>query len=1605
MDWYENRWRSERGLSLGVLVLGIAMSAAGAWRLGADIDFRAKEEFDRAAHRTQADIELRFGRAVYGLNGARGMYAANDQINRAQFRAYVESRNLKQEFPGLRGFGLIQRVMRPNLGTMLAAERADGAPEFALRQLADKTHDDLHIIKFIEPAARNAGATGLDIGSEAVRRRGAERAVDTGEATLSGTIILVQDNKRSAGALLYVPLYRNGARVTNTPERRANLLGLLYAPIVVAELLDGIPDVRTGRLEFSLFDTDNLTEPVYVGHDKTADGNGVAATQSEPLFQTRKYLEVSGRAMTLQLRSTPAFEASINPYPAWMLLLGGSLVSALLSLLVWQQTSGRRRAEQLAQGMTQDLHRLAQVVRHTSNAVCITDTDLRIRWINEGFTRITGYEQQDALGQTPGALLGSGHADPQTLETLAESARMARGCRVEILNRRKDGREYWIDTEVQPLHDANGNLSGFMEIGSDITDRRLAQEQLQAVVRDNQALLHTIDMHAIVSVADSDGRITAVNDAFCAISGYLREELLGQNHRVINSGFHNAAFWRDMWETISAGTPWRAEVCNRACDGSLYWVDTFVAPFKGSTGLIDKYISIRIDITASKQAGFALRENENLMRLVTENMGGRLTYFDAEQRLQFANQSTYDFFGGSAADRVGRTFAELVGEVRMARLDGIVERALRGQAQSYESQNREADGQMSYSVVHLLPDMRAGQVHGFVAMAVDVTIAKRAEAEVRHADQLMRAAIDATDAAFVLFDPDDRLVFCNDKYREYYSAIADQIKPGITFERLIRTGVERGKQPEAIGREEEWIAERLAAHRSDSSVVNQRLPNGRSLRIIERKMPDGHTVGFRVDISELVQASDAAQAGSRAKSQFLANMSHEIRTPMNAILGMLSLLRKTRLDPRQSDYAVKTENAARSLMGLLNDILDISKVESGKLALDVHAFRMDDLLRDLSVILATNVGKKPIELLFDIDPDVPEQLVGDAMRLQQILINLGSNAIKFTPEGDVVLRIRVASHAQQRIALHFEVQDTGIGIAPENQQHIFSGFSQAEASTTRRFGGTGLGLAISSRLVAMMGGQLALESKLGKGSRFHFTITLAQNRDAADNDTDDRPAPDSLRVLLVEGHSSARQLLQQQALLWGWNIGVASDAQQALDMVSEAQRSGKPWQVVLLDWQLPDIGGWKVCQRIRSIAGMLQATVVLTGTAAGREQMAQRSPPDQRLFDGFMVKPVTASMMRDAVLQARNAQTPSVPSGFGALAPGRLQGMHVLVAEDNSTNQQVMRELLSSEGALVQIVANGALAVKALEDANTPVDVMLMDLQMPVMDGLTAANLIRTQLARTQLPIIAMTANAMASDREACLAGGMNDHVGKPFELDHLVTVLRKHVYSGKAAPPVPPTGARAEALSPAVRNAAQAAGVDIDSALRRLGGRIDVYLRLIRGLIAELLASPRQLRAAADQADDAAAAKLLHGLRGPVATLGATALASVLADCEQQLMQSTNPTAQALAQALAPALEALAASLDGLAALEQAISQNLPAVPAVSGPTQDAQQTRAILLTLTQQLNNFDMAATDTIAAMRLNRAHAENDRLRRLDDAVQALEFDAALNLCEAWLEELTA
>ena len=851
-----------------------------------------------------------------------------------------------------------------------------------------------------------------------------------------------------------------------------------------------------------------------------------------------------------------------------------------------------------------------------------------------------------------------------------------------------------------------------------------------------------------------------------------------------------------------------------------------------------------------------------------------------DARIVRVNQAACDLHGYSEQQMLGMAIPDLNPGMAMPDWPAHWQRLRSAGRMHFEAAHRHSQG-------HDLPvevDLNFIEFEGReynCAFVRDLTVRKRAEAEIQRAAATLRGAIDAVDEAFVLFDKDDCLVYCNAEYRQLYPGLQDVLKPGARFEDLVRTGARRGLYRDSIGQEDAWVAERLHAYREGKETRIQKRDDGRVLRVIDRKTPDGHTVGIRMDISGMVRATEEAQQASRYKSQFLANMSHEIRTPMNAILGLLALLQNTALTPVQRDFATKTEGAAQSLLGLLNDILDFSKVEAGKMDLDPQPFRLDRLLEDVAVILSSTLDGKNMEVLFDVDAALPAYVVGDSLRLRQVLINLGGNATKFTSHGQVVLRVRQRAPRGQQALIEFAIQDSGIGIAPEKQVHIFSGFSQAEASTTRRFGGSGLGLALCKHLVELMGGSLALQSTPGEGSCFSFTLPLPKAATLSEAAADGS-ALALQRVLVVDDNPVARDILCGMTRGSNWPTHAASSGAQALELIQAGQASGAfPFDVICLDWQMPEPDGWETARRIRAMCGQGERPRIVMLSASRRDTLQLRTAQEQSLIDSFLFKPFLAPALQDAALGRLPVN--AAPECGARSGKRLLAGMRILVVEDNLINQQVAEQLLHIEGAAVSLAANGQLGVEAVAASRPPFDVVLMDIQMPVLDGYDATRKIRNTLGLTALPIVAMTANAMASDRLACLAAGMNEHVGKPFNMRDLVTVLLK--VTGRAAtladgdvpmaPPVP--GAVAQTAG-----AFSSPYLDVAIALERISGLTSLYLDVAREYIDLLDRVESEFREAAAQGNVPALVAQMHSLKGISATLGAQMLSDHAARLER---------------------------------------------------------------------------------------------------------------------------
>ena len=940
---------------------------------------------------------------------------------------------------------------------------------------------------------------------------------------------------------------------------------------------------------------------------------------------------------------------------------------------------------------------------------------------------------------------------------------------------------------------------------------------------------------------------------------------------------------------------------------------------------------------------------------------------------------------------------------------------LRGEAPVYdvEMRMRHRDGHWIWvlskgRLAHRMPDGRPLWIYG---THMDVTERKRAEQQLAQTTATLQNVLDSATAVGVLTMDLQGLIRIFNKGAENllgYRAetLVDQQSADRFFDDTELGALSEtlellwGEKPNRV-----QVLAHLVTIREPQEWTLLRQDGSRfKASLIFSPMHDAHgalvgNLGVIYDISRqkeyessLRDAMRLAEQSSVAKSQFLANMSHEIRTPMNAILGMLQLLRKTALDTRQRDYADKAVGAARSLLGLLNDILDFSKVEAGKMQLNPEPFQVEKLLSDLAVILSSNLGGKPVDLRFDVDPELPLELVGDAMRLKQILINLGGNAVKFTESGEVVIRWALLARTPERVRLSITVVDTGIGIAPENQARIFNAFTQAEANTTRRFGGTGLGLVISTRLIRLMGGELHLQSVLGQGSSFGFTLELnvvesAQTLLAAP----DLAAP-STRVLLVDDNRTALASAARMLRALGWQVDEAASGEQALAWLADRRTRGEaPPDALFVDVDMPGMDGWETLRLVEPLYGGGGLPLRIGVSRQNGDALQAGGVAAQRLVDALAVRPLTSAMFVRALAQARGGA--ALAAQQSAPLPGqRLSGMRLLVVEDNAINQQVAQELLRAEGALVELADNGASGVAAVQRADPLFDAVLMDLQMPVMDGLSATRMLRADPRFAQLPVIAMTANAMQSDREECLAAGMNDHVGKPFDLNQLVHTLCTHTRWATPAGAARWLPVDAESAL-VVRSPASdwPAGIAVDAALARMGGNRPLLQRAVQGFLAEAQRLPAQLAQAPLASDPAALQRALHAFKGLCGTLGVAALAECAAQAEPLLR------AGAQAPAWPAAVAQLQAQLDHFVPLLAHVADRLQeaqtAAPASPAPGPDLLPQWQRLLTA---LRDADMEAMALYAQLRQACDASLAEQLEPLDLAMADLEFEQAAQAC---------
>jgi len=1046
-----------------------------------------------------------------------------------------------------------------------------------------------------------------------------------------------------------------------------------------------------------------------------------------------------------------------------------------------------------------------------------------------------------------------------------------------------------------------------------------ARNILRTSLRELEFQKFALDQHSIVSIADNSGKISYANTKFAEISQYSREELLGQDHRILNSGYHPAEFFKEMWQTISRGEVWHGEIRNRRKDGSCYWVQSTIVPLIDDEGKPQSYVSIRSDITARKEVDERLERQRAFYERISETLGEGLYVQDANGRCIYMNSEAEKLLGWLRADFIGMPVHDTIhrqtadGQALSAGdcpiMRGVKEK---GNASFNDQVFVRKDGSVfPVALVSKASYNDQGKMETLVVAFQDISERKYAEDALNKSEIRLRTLFDSTSDAVMLIN-EKGFFDCNKATLRLFGYTSVEEFCSHTF---ISVSPEKqpggADQPEGIdsvmlANMHLGIAKEAGSHNFE--WVHMRGDNGKTFDaevLLNAMELDGRIILQATvrDITErkqaenlLWQAKSAAEQANKIKSDFLANMSHEIRTPMNGIIGMTELALDTELTQEQKEYLSLVKSSADSLLHIVNDILDFSKIESGKLDIENIEFSLEYAMRDTMKSLAQRAHQKNLELILHIEPNVPDRLIGDPGRLRQVIINLVGNAIKFTESGEIEVSVRCTAGAPVNHArLQFSVRDTGIGIPRDKFAAIFESFSQADTSTTRKYGGTGLGLTISAQLVELMGGKIELESVVGQGSNFHFTLLVSTVSVEPLTHYQQTGRIAGMSVLVADDNATNRLLLQEILRNWKMIPTVVENGEQALAELERAAQRGEPYQVALLDLQMPGLNGFELAERIRQYPDAARATVMML-TSEGQRGDAARCR--ELGVASYLMKPVSQFDLLDAIMTALGEpaqQTPGLITRH-SLSESRRK-LKLLLAEDNVVNQTLAVRILEKLGHTVTVAKNGLEAVQQF--GNGVFDAILMDVDMPVMNGYEATGAIREheQSTGTHIPIVAMTAHAMQGAREECLRHGMDGYLTKPIdaeslwhELDRQTQIPVDNVDSGQIQ----------SALSVA----------DFDKALKTMDNSTELFNEIARLFLED---APPHMQRIKDALVEGNLKKMHHSAHTIKGMAGIFAADRVVQMAERVEMNSDQSTCEEAVSALDSALNELVAAIKAL--------------------------------------------------------------------------------------------
>ncbi|MBI1372431.1 MAG: response regulator [Phycisphaera sp.] len=1019
------------------------------------------------------------------------------------------------------------------------------------------------------------------------------------------------------------------------------------------------------------------------------------------------------------------------------------------------------------------------------------------------------------------------------------------------------------------------------EATREAAERRVAQEALTGSERQYRTLVDNIPGAVYRCDLDEEWTMRYLSDRIEQITGYPASDFVSNRVRSFESVIHpddTDRVDRIVREHVDRDEPYSMEYRIVHADGSIRWVgESGQAIHDDLTGEVGWLDGVIMDITAQKQALADRTRSEQQLKAIIDFMPAVVYIKSLDHGFTLVNRQFERVFGLTNVQVHGRRARDLFrAELAEAFLvDQQV--AANGQTIQSELTMPHDDGLRNYLSLKFPLRDDEGKIYAVAGIATDITKRVQAEQELRATADTLEQFVKEAPVGVAMFDRDMCYICHSEQWLVDYGLPLRSLEGRCHYDVF----------PEVPARWKEIHQRCLAGATETCDEDRFERPDGTVQWLMWEVRPwrdaDGEIGGvimYSIDITAMKQAQEAmerasqelqiakttAEQANRAKSDFLANMSHEIRTPINGIIGMAQLLSDSDLDKAQKEYLNMLERSAMSLLDLINDILDLSKIEAGRFELHAEPFGLRDLLGNTLQMLGSRASEKKLELAYDIPPDVPDVLIGDAPRLAQVVVNLVGNAIKFTERGEIVVTVANESRDDHHATFKFTVRDTGIGIAPEHLGRIFDEFAQADSSTTRRYGGTGLGLTISRRLVEMMGGQLGVVSTVGVGSTFHFSASF----EIADKQPAHRhESLDGVRLLLADDSVTNRRILKQLVENWGMAPTVVADGAAALAELTRAAEAGDPYPLALLDAMMPGMDGFDLARRIKDTPNLRGTRLIMLSSA---HRFADTASLAQVGIRRYLIKPVKQSELFDAIAETLELQAPtSHETGRDAA----VRSLNILLVEDGVTNQVVATHLLEREGHRVSVAGNGRQALAALRGA-TRYDVVLMDVQMPEMDGLEATRRIRVAERQTgeHVPIIAMTAHAMAGDRERCIDAGMDDYLSKPIRRDTLRDALARSVTSEPDDPTNTTRGDRDRSTSGTGRDDRDGDGdgavlYDLNEVLDRTGDDHGLLTEIVELFAKESEAVSDDLRRAVQDGDTESVHRLVHRLAGSLGIFG----------------------------------------------------------------------------------------------------------------------------------------